>query len=378
MIKDRVFVVFGDDWGRYPSTLQHIMKELIKYNKLIWIGSLGLRKPKFSILDLKRIFEKVKNIFIKKEVAILDQNITILHPFVLPFHNISFVRNINKNKIVTEINNALSKLGKDKPIIVTSQPIVGDVIGEIGDTSAHYFCLDDYTQFDGAYKIIEQLEKELLEKSDTCFSVSEILVKTRVPKTGRSYFLPQGVNIDHFKYAEPSINNTPIIGFFGLVSEWIDINLIIKAAKKYPNYKFEIIGRHSVSVDPLANIPNLEYVGEIPYNELPKRASKFTVGIIPFIVNELTLACNPLKYLEYISMGIPVISTNLPEVAKFGKAVYIAKDEKEFLELIPIAVENNCEEHNKERRFVAEKYSWYAIAENISNLIVDSETQKQK
>ncbi len=378
MIKDRVFVVFGDDWGRYPSTLQHIMKELIKYNKLIWIGSLGLRKPKFSILDLKRIFEKVKNIFVKKEVVILDQNITILHPFVLPFHNISFVRNINKNKIVTEINNALAKLGKDKPIIVTSQPIVGDVIGEIGDTSAHYFCLDDYTQFDGAYKIIEQLEKELLEKSDTCFSVSEILVKTRVPKTGRSYFLPQGVNIDHFKYAESSINNTPIIGFFGLVSEWIDINLIIKAAKKYPNYKFEIIGRHSVSVEDLFNIPNLEYVGEIPYNELPKRASKFTVGIIPFIVNELTLACNPLKYLEYISMGIPVISTNLPEVAKFGKAVYIAKDENEFLELIPIAVENNCEEHNKERRLVAEKYSWYSIAENISNLIVESETQKQK
>ncbi len=375
MIKDRIIIVFGDDWGRYPSTLQHIMKELIKYNKLVWIGSLGLRKPKFSILDIKRILEKLKNMFVKKQVTKTDENITIVHPFILPFHNIWLVRYFNKNNIVKAINAAVKKYTDKKPLLITSQPIVADVIKSLNLTSSHYFCLDDYSQFEGAYKIILNLEKELLNTVDSSFSVSDILVKTRIPKNGESYFLPQGVNISHFKYSEREVNKTPVIGFFGLLSEWVDLNLIISCAKAYPHYKFLIIGRNSVDVSLLKGISNLEYIGEVPYNKLPDIAASFDVGMIPFVVNELTVACNPLKLLEYFSMGIPVISSNLPEVAKFGDTVYIANNNTEFIELIENAVKDYSVENNRIRREVAERYSWSAIAENISNVILKLENK---
>lgn len=374
MLKDRVIIVFGDDWGRYPSTIQHIMKELIKYNKLIWIGSLGLRKPKFSFLDLKRIFEKLKNMFIKKEVIKRDENITILHPFILPFHNLKIVRLINKNNLIKKINKAVSNYNsKYKPILITSQPIVADVVKGLELSSSHYFCLDDYSKFEGAFKVITKLEEELLQVVDTCFAVSDSLVKTRIPKSGNNYFLPQGVNIDHFNYIKREINKKPVIGFFGLLSEWVDLDLIVKSANAYPEYNFLILGRNSVDVSVLNNIPNLEYKGEVPYDKLPSIAATFDVGIIPFIVNDLTIVCNPLKLLEYFSLGIPVISTNLPEVAKFGETVYIAKNSDEFIKLIKSAVDNYSMYNNKIRRQVAERYSWQALANNISNIITNIE-----
>ncbi len=374
MLKDRVIIVFGDDWGRYPSTIQHIMKELIKYNKLIWIGSLGLRKPKFSFLDLKRIFEKLKNMFIKKEVVKKDENITILHPFIFPFHNIKVVRLINKTNLVKKIKKAVETYNnKEKPILITSQPIVADVVKGLDLSSSHYFCLDDYSKFEGAYKIITELEKDLLQVVDTCFAVSDSLVKTRVPKSGNNYFLPQGVNVNHFNYVKREINKKPVIGFFGLLSEWVDLELIVKSAKTYPEYNFLIIGRNSVDVSILNGIANLEYKGEVPYDKLPIVASLFDVGIIPFIVNDLTVVCNPLKLLEYFSLGIPVVSTNLPEVAKFGEPVYIAKNNDEFIKLIKTAVDNYSLSNNEIRRQVAERYSWQAIANNISDIITKIE-----
>ncbi|HPN39604.1 MAG TPA: glycosyltransferase [Melioribacteraceae bacterium] len=375
MIKDRIIIVFGDDWGRYPSTLQHLMKELIKYNKLIWIGSLGLRKPKFSFADIKRIYEKIKNVFAKKEVAKNDENITILHPLIIPLHNLSFVRLINNRNLINKINTAINNYGNKKALLISSQPIIGDIVKGLNLTSSHYFCLDDYMQFEGAFAIINKLEKELLEVVNTSFSVSDTLVKTRVPKNGESYFLPQGVNINHFVYNERAINNPPVIGFFGLLSEWVDLELIVKCAKAYPNYKFLIIGKYSVDISILNGIPNLDFIGEIPYVKLPIIASQFDIGIIPFIVNELTLACNPLKLLEYFSMGIPVVSTNLPEVAKFGDTVYIANNHEEFIESLKKAVDNYSIEKNRIRREVAERYSWTAIAENISNIILKVENK---
>ncbi len=375
MIKDRTIIVFGDDWGRYPTTLQHVMRELIKYNKLVWIGSLGLRKPKFNIADIKRIFEKLKNMFVKKENKDKDDNITIIHPFIIPFHNIGLARLLNKRTLINKINKVVSSYGNNKPLLITSQPIVGDIVKELDLSSAHYFCLDDYSQFEGALKIITELEKDLLNVVDTSFSVSDTLVKTRIPKNGETYFLPQGVNVNHFLFNEKELNKTPVIGFFGLLSEWVDLNLIVECAKAYPNYKFLIIGRYSVDISILNGIPNLEFVGEVAYNQLPKVASVFDVGIIPFVINDLTIACNPLKLLEYFSMGIPVVSTNLPEVSKFGDTVFVAKSREEFIELIDNAVKDYSVKKNKIRREVAERYSWSAIAENISKVILKIENK---
>ncbi|MCX6149371.1 MAG: glycosyltransferase [Ignavibacteriales bacterium] len=383
MISNRDIIIFGDDWGRFPSTIQHIGKVLSKTNRILWIGSLGLRKPELKLKDLKRVFEKVSNLFERKNIESEKLPVIELHPFVLPFHDFEFVRKLNKKFIISSIRKKISELKFQNPILITSSPIIADLIGEFNESSAHYFCLDDYTLFDGAFKSLLILEKQLLGKVDSCFSISDVLMKSRIPKSGKSYFLPQGVESGHFTSASIEIPNEiknlkkPVIGFFGLLAPWINIDLICKSACNYPEYTFLIIGKPATDISQFDEIKNLKFVGEIPYKELPAYAKVFDVGLIPFKVNELTIAANPIKLLEYLSMGIPVVSTDLPEAAKFKDYIFIAKDDKEFINQIQTAVLDNQPIRNKARMIEAEKYSWQSITENISKSILEIEKAKK-
>ncbi|MFH0733585.1 MAG: glycosyltransferase [bacterium] len=376
MIKNRVFIVFGDDWGRYPTTLQHIMKRFLPNNKFIWIGSLGLRKPKLKIADIFRIIEKINKFIKKEEKNTREPNITVLHPFIFPFHNFSFFRNLNKRTLIKKIKQTLFNLNYKDPIIITTQPIIGDVLNNLGEKSSHYFCQDDYTQFEGAYKIIDKLEKEMLKKISTCFAVAQHLMETRIPANGNVFYLPQGVDTSHFKLIKTK-NVKPTIGFFGLLSpEWINLQLLLKVVKRYPEYDFLLIGRTTFDNNVFEGFHNLKYIGEVPYKELPTFAEKFTVGLIPFPISGLTKSCNPLKLLEYFALGLPVVSTNIPAVNKFKDFLFIGQTEEDFINLIPKAILANNEQENFARRNIAEKYSWQSIAENISAEIETFENLK--
>jgi len=130
-------------------------------------------------------------------------------------------------------------------------------------------------------------------------------------------------------------------------------------------------------LDSLKQFQNFFYLGEIKYSILPNYASLFDLGLIPFEVNELTIASNPLKLLEYMSMGIPVLSSDLPEVRKFKDLVFIAKDDNEFVELIKRSIEDNLPGRNRKRIEKAQEFSWKSIAERISAIIKKTELEKK-
>lgn len=381
MIFNRDIIIFSDDWGRFPSTLQHITKRLLKKNRVIWIGSLGLRRPKFSLQDLKRVFEKIKNILSKDEVDRTEEAPILVNPFVVPFHDNRLIRKLNKLLMLRSIGKAIAENNFRDVIIFTSSPVSALIIGELNAKSVHYFCLDDYTKFEGAFNSIESLEKELLKMTDINFGISENLVETRKPINGESFFLPQGVDTEHFRKGDKTKANLPdfdkpVIGFFGMLSEWVEIEIFINAAAKYPQYQFLIIGPAVVDISRFDKLNNLLYLGSIPYTGLPNYAKHFTVGLIPFIINELTISVNPLKLMEYLAMGIPVVSSKMPEVEKFGDLVFVAKDSAEFVDLIPDAVKDNTPERNKMRVEKSDEYSWDNITEFVSEKIISSELKK--
>jgi len=111
---------------------------------------------------------------------------------------------------------------------------------------------------------------------------------------------------------------SPAIGFFGLLSEWVDQELLLRLAREFPDASLVLIGKADVPVTRLEGIPNIHLAGPKPFSELPFYISSFTVGIIPFVVNDLTRSVNPIKLREMLSAGCPVVSTALPEVARYG------------------------------------------------------------
>jgi glycosyltransferase involved in cell wall biosynthesis len=106
-------------------------------------------------------------------------------------------------------------------------------------------------------------------------------------------------------------------------------------------------------------------------------ARMFDVGLNPRVVNKLSLAMNPVKLLEYLSLGMPVVSTDLPAVRKFQEYVYIAKTQEHFIELIADALQDTSTEKRNARKKLSLEYSWEAIVESISETILRIDRKKR-
>jgi glycosyltransferase involved in cell wall biosynthesis len=110
----------------------------------------------------------------------------------------------------------------------------------------------------------------------------------------------------------------PILGFFGLIAEWVDLDLIAHLAARFPKGSVVLLGKATVDLSGLARFPNIHLFGRKPYADLPAYGKGFDVALMPFVVNELTLNANPLKVREYLAAGLPVVSTPIPEVEALG------------------------------------------------------------
>lgn len=381
MLKGRDIIIFGDDWGRHPSTIQHVARILAKSNRILWVSSLGLRKPHLKVYDVKRIIEKVKKMLVRPMKQASQIPVIEIHPFIFPFYDVGVMRIINVFLLRIQIQRMMKKLNFSDVILLISTPVVADLVGKFGEVSSYYLCFDDYSRFNDVYRSIPSMERAVLNQVNGCFSISDVLIQRRSCKSGENHYLPQGVDDEHFnsiaREIPEQIKNIkkPIIGFFGLISNWVDVDLVRECAKTYPSISFVLIGKSSIDLSTYLDVHNMFFLGELAYEQLPAYAQMFDVGIVPFVVNELTKAANPIKILEYLSLGLPVVSTDLPEANKFSDHIYIAKNRQEFIAHIKLALESDNPEKKIERQLKARQYSWSAVCETLSQHIQSIENE---
>lgn len=142
------------------------------------------------------------------------------------------------------------------------------------------------------------------------------------------------------------------IGFFGLLSEWVDQDLILALAEALPQTEVVLIGKPDVEISRLEGVGNIHLLGPKPFTVLPEHIAGFTVGIIPFVVNDLTRSVNPIKLREMLSAGCPVVSTALPEVTRaeasmrsagtpeVARYVQVAHTHEEFIRMVRTLVDS--------------------------------------
>jgi glycosyltransferase involved in cell wall biosynthesis len=135
----------------------------------------------------------------------------------------------------------------------------------------------------------------------------------------------------------------PIIGFHGLLADWVDYELIRKVAERFSSGSVVLIGKTSVDaaqkIKVLDDVPNVHLLGRKPYQDLPAYCKGFDVALNPFAINELTLAANPLKVREYLAAGLPVVSTDIPEVHVLEDCA-VGVDHYDFINKIELALAN--------------------------------------
>lgn len=241
-----------------------------------------------------------------------------------------------------------------------------------------YDCMDELSGFKNAPAALRENELELMKKADLVFTGGVSLYEAKKNDHPCIYPFPSSIDKKHFGKArsvqlEPRDQFEiphPRIGFFGVVDERMDLDLLDKIAKMRPDWQFVIIGP-VVKIDP-ASLPahaNIHYLGGKQYSELPNYLGGWDIAMMPFAMNESTKFISPTKTPEYLAGGKPVVSTPIKDVANpYGNnsLVYIADGPEEFVNGIQLQLDMiNKESWLKAVDSFLATNSWDATAEKM-------------
>ncbi len=376
MIEGHNIICFSNDWDGDPLSKKHIMLRLSEKNRILWVNSIGNRNPSASVGDLKRILKKA--LAFGKGCREVARNIYTFSPLAIPFHGNAAARAINRRFLAWSVRRACRRLGFHNPITWSFLPTSGEIVGALGEKLIVYHCVDEFSEFTGTDKgAILDMERDLMRKADQVFVSSGPLYETKKPHNPRTAMITHGVDLNHFRKglglktvppADIARLNHPVIGFYGLVADWVDLNLIRFLAASRPSWSFALIGKVDTDVSVIAELENVHLLGRKPYSALPSYCAGIDVAILPFVINELTLAANPLKLREYLAAGLPVVTTNIPEARRLADYVRVGASYEEFLGHIETCLAVGAGPQLRISKSM-DGESWDAKVEEMSSLI---------
>jgi glycosyltransferase involved in cell wall biosynthesis len=339
---------------------QHLITRISKNHKILFV------EEPIGPNDSSAIAKLIK----------ISENVTILQPQI-------HIENMI-NELPAIVLKYIDELGLNKNNLVLwfySAAFV-DMSTQIPHKAIVYDCMDELSLFRGAPQNLINQEKILLSVANIVFTGGKSLYEAKAPQNPNVHCFPSSVDIDHFEKALTDTNGTPedialphpIVGFYGVIDERIDLELLDKLAEKMPDISFVMIG--PVVKIPYNDLPkhgNIYYLGAKKYDELPTYLKKFDIAFMPFAMNESTKFISPTKTLEFMAAYKPIVSAPITDVVRdFSETVFIAKDAEEFEAGINQYLNETEEEKNKRiEKFknILNNTSWDKTAEEMQKII---------
>ena len=390
------FVVIANAWSAgkdNPTSKHRIALELARRgHRVLWIEGSGMRAPSLgSGNDRLRMARKVGAALRGIRPAAgsgggpdtMGGCLWVLSPLLLPLPRYAWVRRLNGLICRWSAGFWSWRLHFRDAILINYVPVLAEAMrgwhraprtadGTPRAPRVVYHCVDRWDAFkmyDSA--LMAEMDRRCCQYADLVIaSATELYDRCRTLNP-RTALITHGVDYNHFYQAvrgDGSVSKgrtavdaelaawgvpqgAPVVGFFGLLSEWVDQDLVVKLARAIPEAHLVLIGTADVPVTPLQQEGNIHLLGPRPFKDLPQYIARFDVGMIPFVVNDLTRSVNPIKLREMLSAGCPVVSTALPEVEKYvvaaegsvggmgsGSSVSVAHQADEFVGLIQAAL----------------------------------------
>jgi glycosyltransferase involved in cell wall biosynthesis len=377
VLEGQSIVCFANDWGGDPTSKTHIMRILARNNRVLWVNSVGMRRPTASRRDLRRIVGKLRRSL--GGCVEVEPNLFVANPLVLPLPGVALVDRLNAGILAAWLRHLCRRHGLERPILWTYPPHVSRLIGRLDERMVVYHCVDQYSAFAGVSRdALIRMEQDLVRRAQVVLTSSEQLCDERRRLNLNTHFVPHGVDVAHFSRAlDPATAvpadlrdlARPIVGFFGALAEWVDLPLIRAVATSRPDWSVVLVGKATTDLRPVLGLPNVHVLGQKPYAALPGYCRGFDVGIIPFLQNELTVRANPLKLREYLAAGLPVVSIPLPEVARYDGLIHLANGREAFVAAIEAALAERSETMARRRVEAMRTEAWEATVETISAII---------
>lgn len=333
------FIIIANAWqaGESNPTSKHqIALELSRRgHRVLWLEGAGMRRPSLgSVIDRSRILRKVtaslRGARLARHETQGSGRIWVLTPLLIPLPGIRWIRKWNGWLYAVLARHWTDRLGFCDPVLINYVPVLADAMRYWKMTApgmAVYHCVDRWDAFamyDAA--TMKEVDSQCCRMADIVIVSARALAERCRLLNSNTRLVLHGVDYEHFATAltharaprPADLPAGPIVGFFGLLSEWLDQELVHRLASSIPEVQFVFLGTADVPVDRLQGVANVYLLGPRRFGDLPRYVAHFEVGIIPFVVNELTQAVNPIKLREMLAAGCPVVSTALPEVSEIG------------------------------------------------------------
>jgi UDP-galactopyranose mutase len=250
-----------------------------------------------------------------------------------------------------------------------------------------YDCMDELSNFVGAPPMLRQRERDLFGLADLVFTGGHSLYEAKRSHHPRVYAFPSSVDAAHFGKARSTLAEPdgqrgiphPRIGFFGVIDERMDLELVRAVAEARPHYQFVFIGPVAkIDHARLPRLPNIHWLGARGYDELPPYIASWDVAMMPFARNEATRFISPTKTLEYLAAGKPVVSTSIRDVVRpYGEEglVRIADTPSAFAAALDGAIAERTTEEGRRRRAAADamlaQTSWDRTWARMNELLAE-------
>ena len=285
------------------------------------------------------------------------------------------INGINQSLTVHWTRRWLARLNFAPDLLWLYKPELGPLIDRFSETLSVYHCIDEFTAGTSGRRraVIEQVERDLLRQVDVVFANSRPTFENKRALHDRTFRIPSGVDADHFAQAadeslavHPAImgKKRPCLGYIGNINERLDYDVLLNLAEQLLDYSLVFVGDTypwTMDAPPLrrlAALPNVHFLGQFPFAELPSLVKGMDVCLLPYVADERAYFRSPLKLYEYLAAGKPVVSMVHPEAAEMAEVVYLAIDAAGFITAVSQALAQNNPARQAARMAAARQHDW--------------------
>jgi len=378
MLKGSDIIIFGAiDWNMQWQWQQELAIRLSKENRVVFVENTGVRSIQFK--DTKRIFNRVKNFFGGVfGFKTINKNLVIFSPIFFPFPYNKFFIKVNSIIISLFLKSWTENLNFNPKYIFSfiSTPLIIKICKRIPHDHKVFIYTDKMSKSSPGSNQLSEYIGEFAKSSNICFYSADDLKRELKKYNKKLFYFPGGVDFSKFnKKISAKKKKKNIIGYIGQVKDIIDFKLISKIAKKFQNSEIQIIGPIVTDINEIEKLKNVKFFGSISHDKIPNYVRNFDVGIIPYIKNEYTNNISPAKLNEYLSLGLPCVSTDLNEIKNFNKqnnnVVDVSKNDGDFLKKIKKNLNMDYTQKKKkiaQRIKISRKYDWKKLFERFKDI----------
>ncbi len=372
-------LVFADDWGRHPSSCQHLIRRLLPRHPTLWVNTIGMRTPRIDLATFRRGLGKVRQWLAPAAPAgqVRPTNLRVANPRMWPWLTRPSDRWINRRLLRRALLRMVRGL-PESPVALTTIPVVSVVMDDLPVRRWVYYCVDDFGHWPGLdQSALRLMEEDLVRRADVVVCVSETL-RDRLAGMGRSsYLLTHGVDLDFWQAAPRPDDMSPLrdlerplVLFWGVVDRRMDADILRSLAGRLERGTLVLAGPEDNPDPALRSLPRLAFLGPQPFEHLPALAHEAAVLVMPYADLPVTRAMQPLKLKEYLATGQPVVVRDLPSTRSWADALDTADSPDAFADAVLRRLREGISPAQRQARQRLAEESWDGKARRLEQWIL--------